>query len=540
MLRGLAFFSHAVGTAAFPGLVLAEGIGFAAPLGGFAAAAVFAVAVAALSGRRRTGYDSLTALVLVGCLALGVVLASDVFHSGASVDTLLFGSLLLIDGGDIALAAGASALAIAGSLLLGPRWLVTGFDPDGAQALGVRSRAPELALLLLVAAGTTAALTATGALLTTAIFVVPAATTRLFVHRVPAWQAATVGLLAAEGLAGVLLADATNTPPGAAIAVISGGVFALAAIARVAPRRAAAAAAAALVALAGCGTEDASGGKPGAVEVVATTTQVADFVRAVGGPDVKLTQILEPNTDAHDYEPRPDDVKATARAKLAFASGLGLDKWMADVVDDSGASLEQVELGMSVPVRRHGDPHWWHDPRNAEAAVKDVAETLGRADPSKKAAFDRNARAYLAKLRTLDRGIARCFAAVPEDRRKLVTDHDAFDYFTERYGIRVVGAVIPSQTTQAQPSAGDLAELSRLIREEGVRAVYPESSVNPRLAEAIAEQTGATAKYTLYGDSLGPKGSSGATYLTMERANADAMVRGFTGGKRGCEIDGIG
>ena len=541
VLRGLAFFSHAVGTAAFPGLVLAQGLGFAAPLGGFGAAAAFALAVAALARRRRAGYDSLTALVLVGCLALGVVLASDVFESGASIDALLFGSLLLIDGGDVALAAGAAALTIAGTLLLGRHWLVAGFDPDGAHALGVRSRAPELLLLLLVAAATTAALTATGALLTTAIFVVPAATTRLFVRRIPSWQAATVALVAVEGCLGVLLADATNAPPGAAIALIAGGAFAVAALVRLAPRRTVAAgAAAALLALTACGSGDGGSGEDGSLEVVATTTQVADLVRAVGGRDVHVTQILKPNTDAHGYEPRPDDVKATANAKLAFASGDGLDDWMADLVEDSGASLEQVDLGHTVPVRRERDSHWWHDPRNAQAAVKEIADTLGRADPARKAAFDRNAKAYLAKLRALDRGIARCIGAVPKERRKLVTDHDAFNHFAERYGIEVVGAVIPSQTTQAQPSAGDLAELSRVVREQDVRAVFPESSVNPRLARAIARQTGATAEYTLYGDSLGQKGSSGATYLTMEEANADAMVRGFTGGERGCSIAGIG
>ena len=103
----------------------------------------------------------------------------------------------------------------------------------------------------------------------------------------------------------------------------------------------------------------------------------------------------------------------------------------------------------------------------------------------------------------------------------------------------MVGAVIPSQTTQAQPSAGDVARLTRLIRREGVKAVFPESSVNPKLAKAIARQTGATSDHELYGDTLGPKDSSGATYLAMERANADAMVRGFTAGARGCPIQGI-
>jgi ABC-type Zn uptake system ZnuABC Zn-binding protein ZnuA len=126
--------------------------------------------------------------------------------------------------------------------------------------------------------------------------------------------------------------------------------------------------------------------------------------------------------------------------------------------------------------------------------------------------------------------------SVPATRRKLVTDHDAFGYFAQRYGIEVVGAVIPSQTTQAQPSAKDLSALASLIEREHVEAIFPESSLSPKVAEAIADQTGASADYTLYGDTLGPAGSDGATYLRMEAANANSMVRGFTGGRRGCNL----
>src|SRR5438093_173659 len=136
VLRGLAFYSHAVGTAAFPGLVLADGLGFAAPIGALAAALLFAAALAGLGRRRRSGYDSLTALVLAGALALGVLLASDVFHSGSNVETLLFGSLLLIEPRDLVIAAVASALAAIATLSLGRAWLLTGFDPSAARALG--------------------------------------------------------------------------------------------------------------------------------------------------------------------------------------------------------------------------------------------------------------------------------------------------------------------------------------------------------------------------------------------------------------------
>jgi ABC-type Zn uptake system ZnuABC Zn-binding protein ZnuA len=125
---------------------------------------------------------------------------------------------------------------------------------------------------------------------------------------------------------------------------------------------------------------------------------------------------------------------------------------------------------------------------------------------------------------------------VPADQRKLVTDHDAFNYFANRYGIQVVGAVIPSQSTQAQPSAGEVADLISLIKRENVKAVFPESSINPNLAQTIARETGASADYTLYGDTLGEDGSDGDTYLKMEAANADAMARGFTGGQDSCSI----
>lgn len=553
VLRGLAFYAHAVGTAAFPGLVLAEGLGFAAILGAGATAALVALAVGLLARREgaRDRYDSLTALVLVAALAVGVILASDVFHSAGGVETLLFGSLLLVDGGDYLFAAVSAAIVLVGGVVLEQRWLATGFDPGSARALGARSALPDIVLLALVALVAVAALSTLGALLATALLVVPAATTRLVCSRLRPWQLATVALVAVEGVAGLWLSVQVNTPPGPAIAVLAGGVFAAVAGARVLGARrsaGAAIAAAALALLAGCGA-DLGSAAPGQARVVATTTQLGDFARAVGGDRAKVVQVLQPNTDPHDYEPRPSDVRETANADVVLVNGDHLDRWMGDVLEAAGGDPKVVDLGAVVPVKVAGesegpeasrfDAHWWHDPRNVQAAVSAIRDALTRVNPGARDVYARNAAAYLARLRSLDRGIAGCMRSVPPAARKLVTDHDAFDYFARRYAITVVGAVIPSQSTQAQPSAGDVARLSRVIRREGVRAVFPESSVNPKLAQAIARQTGATSDHTLYGDTLGPRGSSGATYLTMERANADAMVRGFTAGARGCPIPGI-
>ena len=540
VLRGLSFYSHAVGTAAFPGLVLADGLSFAAPLGALAAAGAFAVLVVALSGRERLGPDVATALGLAGMLALGVILASDVFASGPGVESLLFGSLLLVEPRDLAIAGAVSAAAVVASLTCGRAWLAAGFDPGAARSLGVRSATFDAVLLGLVALVVTAALSALGALLVTALLVVPAATVRLWTSRLAPWQAATVALVAAEGTAGLWLSVELNAPPGATIATLAGAVFAAAAVIRAASpqmrRGAVAAGAVALLALVAgaCG----SNGDSDRPRVVATTTQLGDWARELAGDEFDVHQILRPNTDPHDYEPRPDDVESLAQADLILKSGGDLDGWVDGAAKDAGSDAQVVDIGAGLATRREvsgePDPHWWHDPRRAQRAVERIRAALVRLAPAAAAPVKREEARYLDALRRLDSGIGRCIGFIPRAERKLVTDHDALGYFADRYRIEVVGAAIPARTTVAQPSAGELAELVDAIKREHVRAVFPESSVNSKVAETLARETGVTAQYELYGDTLGPSGSSGDTYLRMEVANADAIVKGFTGGSRGC------
>jgi ABC-type Mn2+/Zn2+ transport system permease subunit len=235
VLRRLAFFSHAVGGATFPGLVVADASGIR-PV-----AAALVVALAYAGGVHRAGSraggraaDAVTGLLLVAALATGVILASDVFHSGTRVDRLLFGTLLGLDGGDIAAAAIGAALAALATLLLGPAWLASGFDRDGARSLGAPVGAADALLLALVAVAVVTALPAVGALLTTALFIVPAATVRLAARSVPGLLAGSVALAAAEGVVGVYVALWANVPPGPAIAVLGAAVYAVAALARAA------------------------------------------------------------------------------------------------------------------------------------------------------------------------------------------------------------------------------------------------------------------------------------------------------------------
>lgn len=540
VLRGLAFYSHAVGTAAFPGLVLADGLGFAAPLGALGAAAVFALAIAALSRGRSDDRGPEVALALVGMLSLGVILASDVFHSSSGIETLLFGSLLLVDGGDLALAGAVSALAAVAALGTGRHWVARGFEADGDGVDLGHGSAFDLALLGLIALATAAALTAVGALLVTALFVVPAATTRLWTSRMHSWQLATIALCATEGMVGVIASVELNAPPGATIAVLSGVVFAAAAAARaIRSRRTSggalarwAAAGAAVLLVAGCGSRGDS------AAVVATTPVAGDLTREVAGDAVEVRTLLAASTDPHDYEPRPDDVEALAGADLVIASGGEIDAWIGDAVEESGSSAEIVVLADSITNRREEggelDPHWWHDPTNVAAVAPAIARALAGTVPGEEVALESDATDFAKRAMALDAATAACVHSIPDADRKLVTDHDALGYFADRYGLDVVGAVIPALTTEAQPSAGELADLRELIEREGVQAVFPETSVNSDLAEAIAAETGATAEYELFGDSLGEEGSSGATWLGAEAANADAIVRGLSGGERGC------
>jgi ABC-type Zn uptake system ZnuABC Zn-binding protein ZnuA len=299
---------------------------------------------------------------------------------------------------------------------------------------------------------------------------------------------------------------------------------------------------AAAVLAAGCGT-DAAGDPDAEVTAVATTTHVGDLVRNVGGDRVDVHQFLTPDADPHEYEPRPSDAEAVAEAAVAFESGGELDEWLDAVIDNAGGDARTVTLlDAAEPLdgdedAGEEDPHWWQDPRNAIAAVDAIADALAEADPEGAELYRRNARRYTERLERLDAEIARCMRGIPASSRKLVTTHDAYGYFAQRYGVEIIGALIPSRSTQAQPSAGETAELIEQIEQEDVQAIFPESALNPELEEAVADETGATVGDALWADSLGLEGSDGETYVEALASDAEAMAEGFTGAEGACRID---
>jgi ABC-type Mn2+/Zn2+ transport system permease subunit len=225
VLRRLAFYAHAVGTATFPGLVVAGPWGVAPQLPALAAALGFGAALERLARARRLDAGAATGLLLVGALAAGIVLASDVYEAGAGVDRLLFGTLIGLTDRDLWLTAAAVVLALALHAALHRSWLASGFDPGSARALGVRTAAADRLLLAAVAVAVVVSLDAVGALLVAVVLVVPAATVRLTVGDVRSLQVGTAVLAAAEGVAALVIADSLNVGPGPVMAVLGAAVF---------------------------------------------------------------------------------------------------------------------------------------------------------------------------------------------------------------------------------------------------------------------------------------------------------------------------
>ncbi len=277
--------------------------------------------------------------------------------------------------------------------------------------------------------------------------------------------------------------------------------------------------------------------------VVGTTTQVADLVKEVAGSRLKVVSLVGPNVDAHEFEPRVRDAEAIADAKVVFTSGAGIDSWADGLIENSGSDTRRVEIFESLPVKlkpntsdgasSEFDPHWWGSPEDVVAAVNLIEAVLSEKFPSDGGAFKENAREFKQEIHKLDARATKCFKRIPESKRKLITNHSAFTYFTDQYNLEYVGSLIPSLSTEAQPSAGEIRKLVKKIRAEEIPAIFTESSVSPKLAKAVARDAGIKIEGPLYIDSLGPRGSSTETWIGATRHNAQTILKGLGGKKAG-------
>ena len=285
--------------------------------------------------------------------------------------------------------------------------------------------------------------------------------------------------------------------------------------------------------LAACGN-DPSGGGP--IEVVATTTQVGSIAAELGGDAIELTVLLEPGIEAHDFEITPAAGAAVEEAALILKSGAGLETWLDDAIDTIGDADRVQDLSEGVELRSPAggdedvDPHYWMSAPNAIVMVENARDALVEAAPAAAGEIAERADGLVARLEAADAEIRALIDEIPSDRRDVVTDHDALGYFIDEYGLEFLGSVFPSLDVSADPSARDIEELVSLIRENDVPAIFSESAVNPQLAEAVADETGATlSDETLYTDSLGASGSGAETLDGMLLHNARVLHDGLFG-----------
>lgn len=265
--------------------------------------------------------------------------------------------------------------------------------------------------------------------------------------------------------------------------------------------------------------------------MVATTGILADLVAQVGGERVAVRSLLPANADPHDFEPAPADLVTVAEADAVFRHGLGLDGWAERLIENAGGGVPVVDATVGIETLAsdeegfgEGDPHVWFDPIRVKQMVATVAAGLTAIDPGGAASYEARRTAYAAELDALDAEIAAAVDTIPPERRKLVTNHDALAYFADRYGLDVVGTVIPGLETTAEPSAREVAALVETIEREGVPAIFAENTAAPGLAEGLAAEAGVAIVDDLYTDSLGEPGSGADTYLGLMRTDTALIV----------------
>ena len=261
------------------------------------------------------------------------------------------------------------------------------------------------------------------------------------------------------------------------------------------------------------------------LKVVASFSILADFVRNVGGDRINLTTLVGADSDVHVYTPAPSDAKRIADAKLVVVNGLGLEGWLPRLVQSSGSKAQVVTVSAGIAPLKLGsaaDPHGWQSVPNAKIYVTDIANALAAADPDDAEFFRAQAKAYLEKLETLDREVREAVAKIPQERRKVISTHDAFGYFAAEYGVQFIAPL--GVSTETEPSARDIATIIGQIKAQKIPAVFLENISDDRLIRRIAAETGSKVGGTLISDGLTGEKGLAPTYIDMVRHNIKALT----------------
>ncbi|MGY3618607.1 metal ABC transporter solute-binding protein, Zn/Mn family [Bradyrhizobium sp. USDA 10063] len=261
------------------------------------------------------------------------------------------------------------------------------------------------------------------------------------------------------------------------------------------------------------------------LNVVASFSILADFVRNVGVNGVNVTVLVGPEGDAHVYRPTPADAKKVAEAKLLFINGFALEGWLPRLVQSAGGKAAVITATSGIAPIKLGsdvDPHAWQSVANAKIYVANIRDALVAAAPADAAAFRADAERYLAELDALDSEVRQAVSAIPEARRKVISTHRAFGYFAAAYGIEFIAPV--GVSTESEPSARDIAGIITQIKKAKIPAIFLENISDPRLIQRIADETGARIGGTLYSDSLTAENGEAPTYIAMVRHNIKALT----------------
>ncbi len=289
----------------------------------------------------------------------------------------------------------------------------------------------------------------------------------------------------------------------------------------------------AAMAATGCGTSGIA--SSGTLDVVASTSFLADIAQNVAGDRFTVGSLVPRGTDPHAFEPTPSDLKAVAGADLVIINGAGLEGPLLTTLEnavgdtpivDASAGLQTRTPKPGEPALAAGetDPHFWLDPELVKTYVHNIEAAFSKADPAGAATYAANAEAYDARLDALDAWIKKQVAQVPQADRKLVMDHASHGYFADRYGFTIVGTVIPSAATSESPTARQLSDLTRTIRETGVKAIFVEAGENPQLAEQIGAETGVKVVTDLLDHSLTAADGPAPTYIDMMKYDTRRIV----------------
>lgn len=264
--------------------------------------------------------------------------------------------------------------------------------------------------------------------------------------------------------------------------------------------------------------------------VASLSTITTDLAKNIGGTHVKIEAIIKPGVDPHEFEPTPSDVKKVAKADLVLFTGKGMEGFLTKLEEATGVKGKFVNVGEAVPSltmteegRRVEDPHWWHSVENMKRATRLVTDRFEKADPANRRYYENRETEYLGALNELQRWTRVKVAELPSSRRKLVTSHDALQYFARDYGFTILP--VKGISTGEEPSSQHVKEIIGIIRSQGVKAVFFESIENSRAVNQIAAETGARTGGVLYSDGLGDTEAS--TYDSMMRHNVSTIVDGL-------------